>query len=161
MAINLAALKTEATLPKYNGWGTQAIADNLNARTISASVDIDIKVAIRRLISTEVLGKIKARIDYHVSKLAAEPAINSSSELKLVKLYVFLAALEFLPDLEMSKPAVKTYFETLLTDLVNEGVMAPAQRTQFIALSDGFTSRSEQLFGELVGAGHVARALAS
>jgi hypothetical protein len=161
MAINLATLKTEAQLPKYSGWVHRSIADDLNARTIAADVDVSIVSINRRLIGQGIFGKLDARIAYYGPKVGAAVAVNGVDEVKLAMLHTAKRSLELLPSYEMSNAQTKTFIQNMLADLVTEGIMTNPQRTQLLALASGLVSRSEQLFGEPVAEGHVTRALAS
>lgn len=161
--MNLATLKTEIALPAYAGMSENEMAAALNAQTIPADIDVATVLIARRLIGQGILGKIDARIAYYTPKAGAAVSKDGADEVALSKLHTARRALELLPAFEMTNAQTKTFVQNMTADLVTEGVMTAPQRTQLLAIADGFISRAEQLFGRgtVVTSGDVSRAKAA
>jgi len=129
-----------------------ALTNWLNAKTVDADVDVPIERIRRALLSQEILGAIRARVDYYRAKLAGASAPGGADEVKLGKLHTALAAVEMLPSFGVSTKATKDFVTALLTNLVTEGVMTSQQATGLLALAPGKVSPLENV----VGAGAVA-----
>lgn len=145
MSIDLVTLAAEVRLPQYAGLDQTAIAAALNELRIDADRDVPVFEA-RRIV---LLGGDLARV-----RLLAEarPATAITA--------LAMTFADTLADRETVIPAAaKPQIDGMLDALVAAGALSAASKAALMALFNTKTSRAQQLFGEPVQVGHVARAM--
>lgn len=151
--IDYAVLKTELqTDPKALGYAPLiasgsdgALADKLNAKTISGRKPVDVKTLLRWGASSGVLADIVTN-----SSSAGDKKVRSIC-------IATLKLLERLDTLDLDDAGIRALVDALVTG----GVMTAAQKDELLALGNAPVSRTEELFGIGVVVGHedVAKAL--
>lgn len=145
MPINVNALSAEVRLPKYANLDQTAIAADLNKLNIDADRDVPVADARRVALLSGDLARIKLLAE-------ARPATAITP--------LAMTFAETLSDRDGIVPAGdKAAIDGMLTTLVSAGALSAASKAALMALFNTKTSRAQQLFGEPVQVGHVARAM--
>lgn len=145
MPIDLAVLGTEVKVAKYAGWDQTAIAADLNDQRIDADRDVPVADARRVALLSGDLARIKLLAE-------ARPATAITP--------LAMTFAETLSDRDGIVPAGdKAAIDGMLTALVSAGALSTAGKAGLMALFKTKISRAQQLFGEPVQVGHVARAM--
>lgn len=169
---DLAALAAEIALPAYAGMDEVQTANALNARTVTADVDVDTLAINRYLIGRGIEGRLAARVERVKAELAkavnASPVVQADVNAAEAKLRILLnaqAAFTRLPTFTTSDTQTRNFVFATIDALVAEGLIlneaAPNnERARLRLMSSGQISRAEQLFGAgaRIDSGDVSRA---
>lgn len=145
MGIDLATLAAEVRLPQYADLDQTAIAADLNEQRIDADRDVPVFEARRIVLLRGDLARVRLLAE-------ARPATSITP--------LAMTFADTMADRETVIPAAaKPQIDGMLDALVAAGALSAASKAALMALFEGKISRAEQLFGERVQVGHVARAL--
>ena len=148
MAIDLAVLRAEISLPQYAGIDEPAIAAAINERSIDGFRDVP---------ASEVRQIVLLSGDWAKTRLLSEQRPGTTAS---------IVAMTFVDTLSARNTVIpaeaRAQIDNLLDVLVSAGVMSGATKTALIALFSTKISRAEQLFGigVQVSSGDISRAKA-
>ena len=132
-------------LPQYAGLDQTAIAAGLNEPRIDADRDVPVVEARRVVLLGGDLAKVRLLAE-------ARPATAITP--------LAMTFADTMADRETVIPAAaKPQIDGMLDALVAAGALSAASKAALMALFSTQISRAQQLFGERVEVGHVARAL--